>query len=321
MTQGWEPGTQYNYNDTVQYNGHRYKIIQPHRSQGDWAPDRTPALWGRIPDDQGQGHCAPPQQHYQQPQQQQHNQQQPYQQPQQPQQQQHNQQPAPSQEKPPKKGNDSGSESDGGSGKPWKAALGIAGGLLAGGALVGAGVALKKNHDRKEGMEAWLEDARYRTQNFRSGQGNGPVGWVLCEGRQIPQDAIPGGKENSGTLFIGRGFHKGSVTPGKASTYLKTGAVIGFAHDEIDLEKYEVLVGNPNAVRWISVSGKLNLQALGARPVDGGVDCNGSQLYVARAQIKGAVHPGKAGEHLKCAFIPYGGDEEETTSYEVLCYN
>lgn len=90
--------------------------------------------------------------------------------------------------------------------------LQIAGGLLAGGALVGAGVALKKSHDRKEGMEAWLEDARYRTQNFRSGQGNGPVGWVLCEGRQIPQDAIPGGKENSGTLFIGRGFHKGSVS-------------------------------------------------------------------------------------------------------------
>ena len=318
MTHGWEPGTQYNYNDVVSYNGHRYKIIQPHRSQGDWAPDKVPALWGRIPEDSTGGHCATPQQHHQPPPQQ-HHQQQPIQQPPQ----QHNQQPTnntPSQEKPPKKGNDSGDESDGGS-KKWKTALGIAGGLLGGAALVGAGVAIKKNHDRKEGMEAWLEDARYRTQAFRSGQGSGPVGWVLCEGRQIPQDAIPGGKENSGVLFIGRGFHKGSVTPGKASSYLKTGAVIGFAHDEIDLEKYEVLVGNPNSVRWISVSGKLNLQALGARPVDGGVDCNGSQLYVARAQIKGAVHPGKAGEHLKCAFIPYGGDEEETTSYEVLCYS
>jgi Protein of unknown function (DUF3421) len=81
----------------------------------------------------------------------------------------------------------------------------------------------------------------------------------------------------------------------------------------LQLEKFEILVGNANSVRWVGVSGKLNLSALGSRPVDGGVDCNGSQLYVARAQIKGAVHPGKAGEHLKCAFIPYGGGEEETT--------
>lgn len=80
----------------------------------------------------------------------------------------------------------------------------------------------------------------------------------------------------------------------------------------LQLEKYEVLVGNPNSVRWIPVSGKLKLSKLGARPVDGGVDCNGSQLYCARAHFKGGVHPGKVGEHLKCAFIPYGDDEEET---------
>jgi Protein of unknown function (DUF3421) len=112
---------------------------------------------------------------------------------------------------------------------------------------------------------------------------------------------------------------------------MRTGARIGFAHDEIDvcdlvwrfpnktglmsssqLEKYEILVGNPNSVRWIPVSGRLKLQALGARPVDGGVDCNGSQLYVARSHFKGGIHPGKVGEHLKCAFIPYKEDEEET---------
>lgn len=127
----------------------------------------------------------------------------------------------------------------------------IAGGLLAGGALIGAGVAIKKHHDRKEDMQEWVEDAQYRTQQYRQGQASGPVSWILCNGKQIPSDAIPGGKENSGTLYISRGFHKGSISkyiglyvlivlidlpaPGKASSHLKTGAVIGFAHDEIDV--------------------------------------------------------------------------------------
>jgi len=64
MTQGWEPGTQYNNNDVVEYKGHRYKIIQPHRSQGDWTPDVTPALWGKIPGGGG-GDCHPQQEHRQ----------------------------------------------------------------------------------------------------------------------------------------------------------------------------------------------------------------------------------------------------------------
>jgi hypothetical protein len=88
----------------------------------------------------------------------------------------------------------------------------IAGGLLAGGALIGAGVAIKKHKDRKEDMQEWVEDAQYRTQQFRQGQASGPVSWILCDGKQIPNNAVPGGKENSGTLYISRGFHKGSIS-------------------------------------------------------------------------------------------------------------
>lgn len=93
---GWEPGTQYNYGDIVEFEcklfnlvdshslsssfiGARYKIIQPHRSQvtpavpctislviivssyyftqSDWTPPVTPALWGRIPDDKWDDHA------------------------------------------------------------------------------------------------------------------------------------------------------------------------------------------------------------------------------------------------------------------------
>lgn len=71
MTRSWEAGTQYNLGDVVEYNGqlsivftppcslrlgHKYQIIQPHHSQSDWAPDRTPALWGRKSDDHHDGH-------------------------------------------------------------------------------------------------------------------------------------------------------------------------------------------------------------------------------------------------------------------------
>ena len=88
----WEPGTQYNYNDVVKYEGrqvaHNYLIVDDHsiRSslqdrpasslpgerclvmqligsylvlpQGDWAPPLTPALWGRLSDDDT-GDCQP----------------------------------------------------------------------------------------------------------------------------------------------------------------------------------------------------------------------------------------------------------------------
>jgi hypothetical protein len=75
MTKCWEPGTEYAYGSVVEYQGNYYKIIQPHRSQGDWAPDRTPALWGRVPDhechqykqhNQGSGGYGQPQQQQQQ---------------------------------------------------------------------------------------------------------------------------------------------------------------------------------------------------------------------------------------------------------------
>lgn len=87
---------------------------------------------------------------------------------------------------------------------------------------MGVGVAAKKHHDDKEGMQSWLEDARYRTQAYRNGQGSGPVAWVLSEGRDIPQDAIAAGHDsNVGTLFIARGFHRGSNS--EFEQYLSSG--------------------------------------------------------------------------------------------------
>jgi hypothetical protein len=44
----WRSNQNYNLGDRVRYNGVIYACIQAHRSQDDWAPDLTPALWKAI---------------------------------------------------------------------------------------------------------------------------------------------------------------------------------------------------------------------------------------------------------------------------------
>ena len=41
----YEVGTFYNANDKFVYNGKVYEVIQEHRSQSDWLPESTPALY------------------------------------------------------------------------------------------------------------------------------------------------------------------------------------------------------------------------------------------------------------------------------------
>ena len=71
-----------------------------------------------------------------------------------------------------------------------------------------------------------------------------------------------------------------------------------------------MLIGNFQAIRWVRSSGQLHLERLGARPVEGGRDSNGEPLFVARAEYKEGLHPGKAAAHLGGAFICYGDDEK-----------
>ncbi|KAJ2913470.1 hypothetical protein MD484_g6948, partial [Candolleomyces efflorescens] len=289
----WQPGTQYNNGDVVTYQGRDYKIIQPHRSQSDWTPDITPALWGAMQGGGGGGFgygnsdCSSGggQPAYQPPPQQP---QQPYQPPQ-------------PQQPPPPQYNYGNDDKHSQAQQPQQPE--------------------KDDSNKKAWLKEWIERAERRTKQFYNSGPTSPCTWVLNHGKTIPPGAILVGREHSWNLYVGRAFHKGSITPGKASDVFKKGAVIGYAHDEIHKETYEILLGDMNGLRWIPTSGKLNVAALGKTPVDGGVDTDGTPLYVARAQHKGAVHPGKCSEKLKAAFIPYDGGEAEVSSYEVLCYN
>ncbi|KAI0071721.1 carbohydrate-binding module family 12 protein [Panus rudis PR-1116 ss-1] len=328
MVQYWEPGTQYDYGAVVEYEGHKYKIIQPHRSQSDWTPPLTPALWGRLSD---QDHNEGQQQHQYQPQ---------YQQ-QQPPQPQYNYGAPPQQTgyQPPHLEKPEGQTVDVSHDdrkKKWheldddqKKKFEIGGGLLAGAAAVAAGYFAYREHEKSEeekkanvwALSNWLRDAQERTARFYREGPTAPVTWVLVEGKNIPtEQAIIGGEEGGQPIYICRAFHEGSIQVGKAQPNYKKGGVLGYAHDEIHVDKYEVLLGDKRAVRWVDAHGRLNVQNLGARPVEGGRESDGTPLYIAQAHYHNAITPGKISERLNAAFIPYSGTEKEIKDYRVLCY-
>jgi hypothetical protein len=59
----------------------------------------------------------------------------------------------------------------------------------------------------------------------------------------------------------------------------------------------------------VPFSYQLNVNELGAEPVEGGKEANGALLYVARVRYNGGLHPAKIGEHLPAAHLAYNGTE------------
>jgi len=307
----WEPGTPYNYGDIVEYHGHRYKIIQPHTSQSDWAPGpTTEALWGRISDDDDNYGGGYQQQQGYQPQYQP-----PPQQP--PQYDQHQQDHKSEEEK-----------------KHWygeeenKKKLEIGGGLLVGAALLAGGMyAYKKHEDHKhedhkvESHGDWVKQAKHRTEAYNKDGTDQPCMWVLTEGKHIPKGAILVGPEQSWNLYICRAFYEGGIQLGKASEAFKKGGVLGYKNKEIHVDEFEVLIGDIHRLHWVSVSGVLNVESLGYQPIQAGQEHDGTPLYIASAYHKDAVHPGKVSEKMDGAYIPYDGKEMHVSNYRVLCYN
>ncbi|KIM68416.1 hypothetical protein SCLCIDRAFT_952070 [Scleroderma citrinum Foug A] len=100
-------------------------------------------------------------------------------------------------------------------------------------------------------------------------------GWISNEGKNIPRDAIHGGEVRGERLYICRAHRKDDLMVGKASRVFEKGAIIGYDFKEIHVERYEILVGNAQAVRWVLLHGRLNLSTLGARQVEGGKEPSG----------------------------------------------
>ncbi|TCD60079.1 hypothetical protein EIP91_010773 [Steccherinum ochraceum] len=330
MTLFWEPGTQYNLGDVVEYEGHKYKIVQPHTSQvGDWAPPVTPALWARVheeyPEEKHDHHEEKHHDRYQDEKRDEY----------------HNQAQAPI-SLPPSGGPPPHATEE--EKRHWydmtperKKQFEIGGGILAGAALLGGGLYAYKQHEKKEkekeGRERdvltekdWHDDAQDRTQRFnQEGHAPGqPFTWVLVNGKNIPPGAMPGGEEAGQPLYIARGHINESLQLGKASSRFERGALFGYGGNEIPQDKYEVLVGDQNAVKWVKCTGRFDPNEFhrhGDKPIEAGHDSDGSILYIIQARDEhGGVHPGKVSSHMQGGMISYGGGERAFEEYFVLCY-
>ncbi|KAI0298523.1 hypothetical protein BC826DRAFT_906993 [Russula brevipes] len=312
----WEPGTQYNYGDIVEYEGARYKIIQPHRSQSDWPPSGTPALWGRIPDDEWHKHepynpphdkgksITPPRRDY------------------------HGQDVHPPNDYCKPHPDQTVEVPNQEQKKNWwdlddnrKKQVEIGGGLLAGAALLGGGYYAWHEHEKKKteeekqaltwGVQGWARDSQARTEEHRAHGPRSPTTWVLVEGRErIPSSAIEVGRDrDDNPIYVSRCYYEGGLQIGKASRAFREGSVIGYGGRTIELNKFEILVGDPRAIRWIPYRCQLNLKQLGATPVEGGREANGAPLYIARVRYNNGVHTAKIGEHLPTANLAFNHEE------------
>jgi len=318
---------QYNCDDVVEYQGQYFKIREPHKSQSDWPPTATPALWEGVDGSQFQGCQAqdhPPVYH--------------------------------SQDQPRPAPNVNGfAPKQGGSytmpngqdvhheetKKPWydvgddkKKEILMGGGLALGLGLLGGGLYMAhEKHEKKEGkgreaqaweLQNWVLKAQQHTDNFFRNGPDGPVTWILSDAFASHEDllssAIRAGEEDGQPWFIARAPYSNSLQVGKAR--LQRGseyAFIGYGNDSIQVKRFEVLIGAPNRIKWVEAHKNLNASSLEYEPVVGGHDSDGSKIYVARVSYKGAVHPGKCSASLKGGYFCYGDHEKSEDNYEVLC--
>jgi len=307
----WIPNHQYYHGDSVVHNGRVFRVIQPHRSQSDWAPDVTPSLWGAgqyITEDSSEHsfYTPPPG-------------------------------PPPAYPEPfngvsmPDPGIQGGKVNM--PGFPSMPRFDHAqmptyppmspffpnvdhvpsGQFPQANPRSPVAAEVVSPGGRHQSSADWIRDAKARTQDFNMSGPKGPTTWILAERGQIPEYAIIAGRdENDDPLYAARNFHEGGLHLGWAG---KRGASMSWGGGEIPLATYEVLTGDPDTIHWVSASSGGN-----ARPVEGGYEADGKPLWIAQAMFSGKILPGKTAGWDSGAYIAHRGTENVVMDYNVLVY-
>ncbi|KAK8784109.1 hypothetical protein V5799_009529 [Amblyomma americanum] len=137
--------------------------------------------------------------------------------------------------------------------------------------------------------------------------------WVRSDGGNVPNNAVPGGKDGGEKTYIGRAEHKGDLIPAKVVASHGC-CYVSYAGGEHRYENYEILVFDGASVHWVASSGG----SVPGRAVEGGRTSSGEKLYIGRTHHEGTVTVGKIQPSHECLYIPYGGCEHRYTGYEAL---
>lgn len=121
-------------------------------------------------------------------------------------------------------------------------------------------------------------------------------------------------------IFVGSALMQYSVHPCKIAPKLPQPCYVSYGGAEIVHDgRYDLLPFVPEHMEFVlTSSGRV---PPGRRPVKGGFEHDGKELYHAVAVIEGIKVPGKTGSHLNGCRIPYNGEEHIVNdNYEILCW-
>jgi len=126
--------------------------------------------------------------------------------------------------------------------------------------------------------------------------------------------------DGTSPVFIGSAILQYSVHPCKIAPNQPRPCYVSYGGEEIVHEgRYDLLPFVPEHMEFVSTSG--GRIPPGRRPVKGGFEHDGKELYHAVAFVEGIKVPGKTGVHLNGCRIPYNGEEHiMDENYEILCW-
>ncbi|KAG8984291.1 hypothetical protein FRB90_005427, partial [Tulasnella sp. 427] len=140
---------------------------------------------------------------------------------------------------------------------------------------------------------AWMDEARRRKAKFKDDETI--VHWRLVErGEPIPNNAIPTGNENGTKIFSIRVWQDGGLTIGKQAWgglfWSHIRAFVPWYGKELPWEgPFEILVGDPKSVRWVSPRDSAPFHA-----VEGGFEkSRPDALLIAQFNHIGLLEPRK----------------------------
>jgi len=109
------------------------------------------------------------------------------------------------------------------------------------------------------------------------------------------------------------------VHPCKIAPHLDPPARVPYGGGEHEHRgRFDLLPIDDRTMEWVTTGhGKIPLSR---RPVEGGYEEDGARLFHAIAYIDGVWVPGKTGEHLGAANIPFGGERTVPENYQILCW-